>query len=150
MGSLNTLTINLCLLGHGSALETAAQTLSCVFSRAERMKHPQKEGRISAYSLNTRPQQITSFYSLSKELRQSPGLGCTPLCLFSSQSPALAHLFAFLLVLCGPSLFLGLPHSRMMCTTPSSSWCFYPLLRQGVCEQGLHMWVTSLFVMFKC
>lgn len=64
LGSLNTLTINLCLLGHGSALETAAQTLSCVFSRAERMKHPQKEGRISAYSLNTPPQQVTSFYSL--------------------------------------------------------------------------------------
>lgn len=74
LGSLNTLTINLCLLGHGSALETAAQTLSCVFSGAEIMKRPQKEGHISASSLNTPP---AGYFLL-----QSPGLGCTPLCSF--------------------------------------------------------------------
>lgn len=87
LGSLNTLTINLCLLGHGSALETAAQTLSCVFSRAEIMKHPQKEGHISAYSLNTPPSRLLPFTESRSWLHTAV--------LSSSQSPALAHLFAF-------------------------------------------------------
>lgn len=80
-------TINLCLLGHGSALETAAQTLSCVFSGAEIMKRPQKEGHISASSLNTPPSRLLPFTESRSWLHTAV--------LFSSQSPALAHLFAF-------------------------------------------------------